>query len=262
MELDGSMSDASGDLLGTPTLGPFAHPLVAAYPLAAVMREIVADLDGELGQSAFVHAAQETLFVRPVPREATLTARASVARSGAYGFGRGYLIEFEVVGDHGLVLCCGTTIVVGPGSTSGPALAVDRRPVRSTRTIATTERRIERVDVTRYATVSGDDNPVHLSEEVARSVGLPTVAVHGMHLLALFATEVVRRRAGGDPTRVAAVRARFSHVVHPPADLLVEVRETADPGCFGGAMTCGGRRVLRDAAVELRPDGPGDGSAA
>lgn len=38
----------------------------------------------------------------------------------------------------------------------------------------------------RYALVSGDDNPLHLDEALARSIGLEAPPVHGMKLLAAF----------------------------------------------------------------------------
>ena len=38
----------------------------------------------------------------------------------------------------------------------------------------------------RYAKVSGDDNPLHLNEALARSIGFAAPPVHGMKLLAAF----------------------------------------------------------------------------
>lgn len=38
----------------------------------------------------------------------------------------------------------------------------------------------------RYAEVSGDDNPLHLDDVLARSIGFPAPPVHGMKLLAAF----------------------------------------------------------------------------
>lgn len=38
-----------------------------------------------------------------------------------------------------------------------------------------------------YAEASGDDNPIHLDEKIAQSVGLPGVIVHGMLSMALLA---------------------------------------------------------------------------
>jgi acyl dehydratase len=51
------------------------------------------------------------------------------------------------------------------------------------------ERRIGPFDadaLARYASVSGDDNPLHLDDALARSIGFQAPPVHGMKLLAAF----------------------------------------------------------------------------
>jgi acyl dehydratase len=72
---------------------------------------------------------------------------------------------------------------------------------------------IERVDLIRYAGASGDFNPIHWSDEVARSVGLPGVIAHGMYSMGLAARMV----AGwaGDPAALRRLRVRFSAMIQP-----------------------------------------------
>jgi acyl dehydratase len=47
--------------------------------------------------------------------------------------------------------------------------------------------RVTRADLVRYAGASGDFNPIHWSDRVATSVGLPGVIAHGMYTMALAA---------------------------------------------------------------------------
>ena len=49
---------------------------------------------------------------------------------------------------------------------------------------------ITRADLVRYAGASGDFNPIHWSDRVATSVGLPGVIAHGMFTMALVARAV------------------------------------------------------------------------
>jgi len=49
---------------------------------------------------------------------------------------------------------------------------------------------ITRADLIRYAGASGDFNPIHWSDRVATSVGLPGVIAHGMFTMALVARTV------------------------------------------------------------------------
>jgi acyl dehydratase len=75
---------------------------------------------------------------------------------------------------------------------------------------------VTRADLVRYAGASGDFNPIHWSDRVATSVGLPGVVAHGMFTLALVGralTEWV-----GDPGRVVTFGARFTRPVAVPDD--------------------------------------------
>jgi acyl dehydratase len=49
---------------------------------------------------------------------------------------------------------------------------------------------ITRADLVRYAGASGDFNPIHWSDRVATSVGLPGVIAHGMLTMALVSRAV------------------------------------------------------------------------
>jgi acyl dehydratase len=75
---------------------------------------------------------------------------------------------------------------------------------------------VTRSDLVRYAGASGDFNPIHWSDRIATSVGLPGVIAHGMYTLAL-AGNAVAEWAGG-PARVLSFGARFTKPVVVPDD--------------------------------------------
>lgn len=75
---------------------------------------------------------------------------------------------------------------------------------------------VTRADLIRYAGASGDFNPIHWNERIAKSVGLPDVIGHGMFTMALagrFLTEWA-----GDPAAVTEYGVRFSAPVVVPDD--------------------------------------------
>jgi acyl dehydratase len=77
--------------------------------------------------------------------------------------------------------------------------------------------RITRADLVRYAGASGDFNPIHWSDRVATSVGLPGVIAHGMFTMALVTRAVTEWT--GDPAAIVDVRVRFGRpVVVPDTD--------------------------------------------
>jgi acyl dehydratase len=84
---------------------------------------------------------------------------------------------------------------------------------------------VRRSDLVRYAGASGDFNPIHWNERVARQVGLPDVIAHGMFTMAA-AVRVVTDWVG-DPARVVEYTVRFTRpVVVPDTDQGVTVTFT------------------------------------
>jgi len=67
---------------------------------------------------------------------------------------------------------------------------------------------ITRLDLVRYAGASGDFNPIHVNERIAKMVGLPDVIAHGMFTMAL-GSRVITDLAG-DPGAVEQYSVRFT----------------------------------------------------
>jgi acyl dehydratase len=79
---------------------------------------------------------------------------------------------------------------------------------------------ITRADLGRYAEASGDHNPIHQDEDVARSVGLPGVIAHGMFTMALAARAVSDWFPGAD---LVSIGCKFTNPVVVPAEGGVDV---------------------------------------
>ena len=110
--------------------------------------------------------------------------------------------------------------------------------------------RVTRADLVRYAGASGDFNPIHWSDRVAGSVGLPGVIAHGMYTMALAARAL--DVWAGAPGRVSEISCKFTKpVVVPDDDEGVEVvvagtvkNLTEDGVHVALEVTCGGGKVL------------------
>jgi len=107
---------------------------------------------------------------------------------------------------------------------------------------------ITRADLVAYAGASGDHNPIHQDEAVARSVGLPGVIAHGMYTMALAARAVQSWFPGAE---VVSFGCKFTNPVVVPAEggVDVEVAGEARPGEDGLTtvaltVTSGGQKVL------------------
>ena len=79
---------------------------------------------------------------------------------------------------------------------------------------------IERMDLVRYAGASGDFNPIHWNDEVARAVGLPGVIAHGMYSMGVAARMVTAW--AGDPAAIKRLKVRFSTMIEPGQTLTVK----------------------------------------
>jgi acyl dehydratase len=111
--------------------------------------------------------------------------------------------------------------------------------------------RVTRADLVRYAGASGDLNPIHWSDRVATSVGLPGVIAHGMLTMGLAARTVTDW--AGDPGAVVEYQVRFGRpVVVPDDDTGAEVTVRGKVGAVldGGrvrvdlTVTSAGEKVL------------------
>jgi len=116
-------------------------------------------------------------------------------------------------------------------------------PDLGTRTFSVT-----RADLVRYAAASGDQNPIHQDEDVARSVGLPGVIAHGMYTMALAARAVTDWFPGAE---VVSLGCKFTNPVVVPAEggvdieIAGEAKEPADGlTTVVLTVTCEGQKVL------------------
>ena len=75
----------------------------------------------------------------------------------------------------------------------------------------------------RYAKASGDHNPIHTSDEIARSVGLPSAILHGLCTMALASQVLVDELLDGDPRRLKSMEVRFSRPVLLDQSIATEV---------------------------------------
>ncbi|MEU8114573.1 MaoC family dehydratase [Micromonospora sp. NPDC048947] len=118
---------------------------------------------------------------------------------------------------------------------------------------------VTRADLVRYAGASGDFNPIHWSDRVATTVGLPGVIAHGMFTMALVGRAVTEW--AGSPDAVVEYGVRFTRPVVVPDDdqgteieVTARVREVTEDGLtrLEVTATCLGDKVLSQARATIR----------
>ena len=116
---------------------------------------------------------------------------------------------------------------------------------------------ITRADLVRYAGACGDFNPIHWSDRVATSVGLPSVIAHGMYTLALVARAVTDWAGGSE---VVELGCKFTKpVVVPDDDRGVDLVVAGTVGKVEDGLatiklevTCGDDKVLGAPSAVVR----------
>ena len=116
---------------------------------------------------------------------------------------------------------------------------------------------VKRSDLIKYAGASLDFNPIHYSDRIAASVGLPGVIAHGMHTMGAVARVVTDHLPAG--AFVSSYSTKFTNLIVVPDDetgALVSVSATvsakeADSMFFTIETTCGEEKVLNQTKLTV-----------
>lgn len=105
----------------------------------------------------------------------------------------------------------------------------------------------------RYAGASGDFNPIHLDEEFARQVGLPSRILHGLWTMAQVAR--AHTEAFGGPQRLASLSVEFRGLGFVEQEITVDctVREVDERRAIVDSEAVqGAKRIVRNGVAEIR----------
>lgn len=229
--------------------GDLAPPVfaVCGAVMDAISPQIMAIAPNRLA-TRVVHGGHELRYHRPIVPGMTLVTRAAV--TGVRGVSSGVIVvavattesdrREPVVEQRAVAFFRGGQLTGehGDGLTRG---AEDGWP-RGGEPVATVRQRFDQDQAARYAQASGDHNPIHLDDAVARSVGLPGIIVHGLCTLAFCSRAVVGELCGDDPSRIERLAARFAAVVQPG--------ETVTHTLWGAGNEGGPDRIAFETATE------------
>jgi acyl dehydratase len=108
----------------------------------------------------------------------------------------------------------------------------------------------------RYAGASGDFNPIHIDQEFAREVGLPSNILHGLYSMAQVA-RACTEAAGGDPRSLRRLSVQFRGMGFPEQEITVsgQERESRDSTVILDLHAeQGGKKIIKNGEAELRPE--------
>lgn len=107
----------------------------------------------------------------------------------------------------------------------------------------------------RYAEASGDRNPIHVDDAMAKMAGLDGVILHGLCTMAFAQRALIEKVGGGDPARLARMRVRFTKPVYPGETLTWRgwsIEKSADGAQVGfEVVNAAGEPVLKDGSATI-----------
>jgi acyl dehydratase len=108
----------------------------------------------------------------------------------------------------------------------------------------------------RYAEASGDHNPIHVDDSVAKAAGHPSVILHGLCTMAFCQGAIVDKLLGGDAKGLQRLAVRFARPVLPGDTLTIRawaVEEGEDTRTLGfEAENQKGVKVITNGVAEVR----------
>ena len=172
-----------------------------------------------------LHAEQDMEFIAPLRPGDEIATIARVAAIEARPGGEAMTIELDSrnrAGDPVLRTLFG--IFIRAARRDRSASGRSERPVSPAGDpILAVEQTIDRDQTFRYAEASGDRNPIHVDENVAKMAGLPGIVVHGLCTMAFTSRVMIDRLCAGDPVRLKRLRVQFSRPVLPGQSITTKV---------------------------------------
>jgi acyl dehydratase len=107
----------------------------------------------------------------------------------------------------------------------------------------------------RYAGASGDFNPIHIDEEFAQQVGLPSRILHGLWTMAQVARAHTEALGGPDKLQRLSVQFRGMGMLEQEVTVHGTVTEVGDGVAHvSSEAEQGGKRIIRNGEADIRLD--------
>lgn len=248
--------------------GKLAPPVFGVVPTWDAMSLAVADVVPSGALAMIVHGEQDMHFHQPlVPGRSLRTgAQAHSIRVGRSGTRFTVLVRSIDAGEGGEpVLDQYVTLFIrglADGESGGPDKPDHGFPEAARGAeVGTYTVHVDEDQTYRYRDASGDQMPIHVDEEFARSVGLPGIIAHGLCTMAMCAQAVIALTASGDPARLARLAVRFGGFVFPGTDVVTTVydagatgtsEELAGTHSYAFEATSAGQLVISHGRAEIR----------
>lgn len=216
---------ATNDPIPAHLNGEVAPPVFAVVPIWDTIAGSMAGVTPPEVLLLVVHGEQDMRLVKPITPGMVLSSKAAVVGIHVKPNGTSVVVKVESRDQSGDLVAeqymtsffRGVSDGEGAGE-DAPSHKLDGN-TKSNDPVGSITQQIDTDQTYRYAEASGDNMPIHLDEEVAKSVGLPGIIIHGLCTMAFTSWGAIQTVAGGDPSRLKRFAVRFSRPVLPGQEI-------------------------------------------
>jgi len=237
-----------------------APPMFNAVVTWLALITAISDPELRVDLMRLLHRSQDMQFFAPIRPDDQISASAAIMSIESGGAGELIAINLDA-SNHLRQMVSRTRFTALIRGRRERDTAAQTRPsgngTTSAGPVSTFTQTIDHDQTVRYADASGDRNPIHLDDAVAKMAGLPGIIVHGLCTMAFTSKLMIDHLCGGNPARLRRLAASFSRPVFP-GDIITTMiwREKDSDGlmCFS-YETCNGAgvAVIREGIAEISP---------
>jgi len=219
-------NDDNPAFFDTSRTGGIVAPLMFGVTVTwgALMKAMM-DPDLHVDLLRLVHGEQDMEFPNPIRPGDVISANAKILSIEAKATGETMTIELNAANQEGQPVQKTLFIIFIRGARNRDAAASEPRAAEADRgaPIFSVAQTIDKDQTFRYAAASGDPNPIHVDENIAKMAGLPGIIVHGLCTMAFTSKVAIDKLCAGDPARLRRLRVRFSRPVLPGQTITTKV---------------------------------------
>jgi acyl dehydratase len=216
---------ATNDPIPAHLNGEVAPPVFAVVPIWDTIAGAMAGVTPPEVLLLVVHGEQDMRLVKPITPGMVLSSKAAPVGIHVKPNGTSVVVKVESRDQTGDLVAeqymtsffRGVSEGEGAGE-EAPSHKLDGA-TKASDPVGSITQQIDTDQTYRYAEASGDNMPIHLDEEVAKSVGLPGIIIHGLCTMAFTSWGAIQTLADGDPSRLKRFAVRFSRPVLPGQEI-------------------------------------------
>lgn len=233
--------------------GAVAPPMFHARPMRDLLFAVMQDPELGLDFRLLLHAAHDASFHQPLRPGQAVTCRGELRAVEEKPHGVRLVTRLWALCAGEVAVQADSVFFVRRAARTGPVPSPRPEPPRPPPDL---ERPLVLAadQARRYASASGDDNPLHMDPGYARAAGLPDVIVHGLCTMALAGNVIVSALAASpaddDPRRLRRLAVRWARPVHDGQALQVRIWRGPRGGRFE-VVDAGGQAVITQGIAEL-----------